>query len=320
MMPVSSMRKRALLCCFLLTSTWGSLEVYAAEAGSGYESRILDDQVDEDLQQGLERVLHENPKWSKLIKQKRMAVGLVDLSNPQIRFARVHGDVMMYAASLPKIAILLAAYKSFEDGSLVETKSLHDDLAKMIRKSSNESATRIIDLIGFDKIARVLSDPEFRFYDAGRGGGLWVGKRYARAGKRYGDPMFNISHGATVAQVCRFYYLLAARRLINPQRSAQMLADLSAPGLHHKFVNAIDKLAPDAQLFRKSGTWKNWHADSIMVRGKIWRNYILVAMVESPEGETIIRQILPTVERVLYQQSRTTLTELDEADENANKI
>jgi len=189
----------------------------------------------------------------------------------------------------------------------------------MIRKSSNEAATRLIDLLGFAKIAQVLSDPAFGFYDENRGGGLWVGKRYAKAGKRYGDPMFNISHGATVAQVCRFYYLLAKRHLINPERSAQMLEDLSAPGLHHKFVNAIDKLAPDAQLFRKSGTWKNWHADSIMVRGKRWRNYILVAMVESPDGETIIRQILPAVEKVLYKQRKLMLTDILE-DENAKNI
>ena len=36
------------------------------------------------------------------------------------------------------------------------------------------------------------------------GGGLWVGKRYAAAGKRLPDPMNGLSHGATVEQVSRF--------------------------------------------------------------------------------------------------------------------
>jgi beta-lactamase class A len=307
---------RIFLCFFLLTTVCMTIDAYADE-NANYEFQILYDLVDADLQYGLEHVLNENPKWRRLIQQKRMAVGLVDLSNNKIRFGRVNGNAMMYAASMPKIAILLAAYQSFEDGSLVETKQIHEDLENMIRRSNNDAATRIIDLIGFKKIAAVLSDPAFGFYDESKGGGLWVGKRYAKAGKRYGDPMFNISHGATVAQVCRFYYLLASNRLINPKRSAQMLQDLSAPGLHHKFVNAIDKLAPGAELFRKSGTWKNWHSDSIMVKGKKWRNYILVAMVESPEGETIIRQILPSIEKVLYKQHKTTLTNIIEK-ENAN--
>jgi beta-lactamase class A len=52
-------------------------------------------------------------------------------------------------------------------------------------------------------------------------------------------------------------------------------------------------------MYRKSGTWKQWHADAIMVQGIRWRDYILVALVESNNGETIIRQLLPAVEELL---------------------
>ena len=66
-----------------------------------------------------------------------MAVGVMDLSNPATaRFASVNGSTMMYAASLPKIAILLAAYQSIEDGLLQETPELHEWLAQMIRRSA----------------------------------------------------------------------------------------------------------------------------------------------------------------------------------------
>ncbi len=259
----------------------------------------LYERVDPALQKSLEMRVGSNPEWAKLVSRKRMAIGLVDMSGDVPRFARVNGNVMMYAASLPKIAILLAAYVSFEDGSLAETEAHHKDLGDMIRVSSNSAATRLIDAIGMQKIQAVMKDPRYGLYDEKRGGGLWVGKRFASAGKRVGDPIHNISHGATATQVCRFFYLLATGRLINPERSRMMLDDLSDPRLHHKFVSQIEERAPKAKLFRKSGTWKQWHADAIMVEGTRWRDYILVGLVESNDGEAILRQLLPAIEELI---------------------
>lgn len=259
----------------------------------------LYDSVDTGLQTNLELRLSQNPEWTQLIANKKMAIGLVDLSGAAPRFAHVNGNQMMYAASLPKIAILIAAYVSFEDGSLAETKVIHEDLGDMIRVSSNSAATRMIDRIGMKKIQTVLKDPEYGFYDEKRGGGLWVGKRYASAGPRVGDALHNISHGATATQVCRVFYLLSTGRLINAERSAMMLEDLADPHLHHKFVSQIEQRAPNARMYRKSGTWKQWHADAIMVHGTLWRDYILVGLVESSDGETILRQVLPVIEELI---------------------
>lgn len=259
----------------------------------------LYESVDPELQAQLDARLNQNPEWAKLISRKKMAIGLVDLSDETPRFARVNGNKMMYAASLPKIAILLAAYVSFEDGSLEETAEVHKDLGDMIRVSSNAAATRLIDQIGMKKIQAVLKDPQYGFYEEKRGGGLWLGKRYASSGPRVGDPLHNISHGATATQACRFFYLLSEGRMINPQRSAQMLADLADPNLHHKFVSQVEKRAPGARMFRKSGTWKLWHSDAIMVRGTKWRDYILVGLIESEQGETILRNVLPAVEELI---------------------
>ena len=273
--------------------------VVMLSAMSHAEWQPLYDSVDADLQAKLERRLNANSEWARLIRNKKMAIGLVDLSGEEPRFARVNGNEMLYAASLPKIAILLGVYVSFEDGTLAETDAIHKDLADMIRVSSNESATRLIDLVGMKKIQAVLKDPQYGFYDEKRGGGLWVGKRYAKSGTRIGDPLHNISHGATATQVCRFFYLLDSGRLISPERSAQMLEDLSDPHLHHKFVSQIENRAPGARLFRKSGTWKQWHSDAIMVRGTQWRNYILVGLIESEDGESILRSVLPAVETII---------------------
>jgi len=259
----------------------------------------LYDRVDPELQAAMDKRLNSNPEWARLIRDRKMAIGLVDLSGSTPRFARVNGNQMMYAASLPKIAILLGAYVSFDDGSLEETEEIHTDLADMIRVSSNAAATRLIDRVGMKKIQTILQDPKYGFYDEKRGGGLWVGKRYASSGPRVGDPVHNISHGATATQVCRFFYLLAEGRLINAERSAQMLNDLADPHLHHKFVSQVEKRAPGALMFRKSGTWKQWHSDAIMVRGSKWRDYILVGLVESSSGETVLRQVLPAMEELI---------------------
>lgn len=283
------------------------LLVCASSVAEGDDWLPLYERADTGLQADLERRLAANPEWRRLIQRKQLAVGVVDLSQDMPRFARVNGNQMMYAASLPKIAILLAAYASFEDGSLQETSEMHEDLAAMIRVSSNAAATRVLDAVGMRKLEQVMRDPRFGFYDEARGGGLWVGKRYASSGVRRGDPLYNVSHGATVTQVCRFYYMLANKRLINEQRSEQMLADLADPGIHHKFVAEIEKRAPRAQIFRKSGTWQRWHADSVLVQGSQWRNYILVALVESENGEAILRGLVPAVESILLQDVQAAL-------------
>ncbi len=303
------MKKRQLL--FLsLTLAIGFNSAGSEISDSDLPFSIPDDQirplrqlVDKDFQKRLEKRLNRNKTWKRLIAGKKMAVGLVDLSDPyHAKFARVNGSQMMYAASLPKLAILLAAGQSLADSTLQETPQVLKDMRIMISKSSNPAATRMMDRIGIDKIEDVLTDPRYELYDPKYGGGLWVGKRYAKKGKRYPDPLMGISHGANVTQVCRFYYLLAMGKLINHERSKQMLEILSDPEIHHKFVNTLNIIVPDATLYRKSGSWRNWHADSVMVWGPVWRRYIVVALIENARGEQILRKLVPAVEEVLQSK------------------
>ena len=83
--------------------------------------------------------------------------------------------------------------------------------------------------------------------------------------QRLPDPLLGLVHAATAEQTCRFYYLLARGRLVTPEHSRQMLDALVDPGVAHKFVKALGALAPEATIFRKSGTWCEWHADSVLV-------------------------------------------------------
>ncbi len=256
--------------------------------------------LDLNLQANLDSIVGSNSKWADLVANKKLCIGLVDLRDPQnARFARVNGSHMMYAASLPKIAVLLAASDAMEKGELIETEEIRADMRLMIAKSNNEATTRMIDRIGLDKIASVMQDPRYDFYDEETGGGLWVGKRYAKSGPRQGDPLKNISHGASATQVCRFYYLLAYGQLVNYERSKEMLAYLGDPELHHKFVNTLDQVAPQAKVFRKSGSWRTYHSDSALIWGSSWRKYIIVALADDPSGEQIMRELILEVDKKL---------------------
>ena len=261
-----------------------------------------------ELQSALKEELYKNKQWKSLIERKKMAVGIVDLSDlNNIKFAGLNEDHMMYAASLPKIAVLLAVMTEIHNGNIVETESIKNDMRLMISKSNNAAATRMIDLVGFEKIEEVLRNANHKLYDEETGGGLWVGKRYAKSGKRHPDPMKGLSHGATASMVCSFYYQLAIGKLIDSERSAEMLEILKDPALHHKFVNTLKRIAPEASIYRKSGSWKQYHADSALVWGPE-RKYIIVALLEDTSGESIIRNLVVPLEKVLEKSARMNCT------------
>ena len=289
---------------FFITTQYSSASTGARELSGclpflhAGQYRSFAETGDEGLQSALERALDQKQSWRALIEQGKMAVGVVDLSNPATaRFASVNGWTMMYAASLPKIAVLLAAYQSIEDGVLQETPELHEWLVQMIRRSSNPAASYMIDLIGLKRIGDLLL--WYNFYIPENGGGIWLGARYAQGGERIPEPIKGLSHAATVTQICRFYYMLANGELISPERSRQMLEILSRPALHDKFVSVLEKHVSPDRLFRKSGDWNVYFSDSVLVCDDGWRKYILAALIEDKNGERILRDLVPVVEGLL---------------------
>lgn len=286
----------------LLFGNSPQLEIYPMLDEEAIESaplRTLLESTNDELQQALETVLNANSQWRSLLSQKKMAVSFVDMSDPtQPRLAQINGDHMMYAASLPKIAVLLASMDALEKGELIETAAVKNDMRLMISRSNNAATTRMIDRLGFDKIEAVMTDPSYKLYDAQLGGGLWVGKRYGSGGGRHPDPIKGLSHAATSTQVCRFYYLMAQEQLVTPARSVQMKSIMANSGLHHKFVNTLDRIAPQATVYRKSGSWSSYHSDSVMVMGPD-RQYILTALIDDKGGEVICRELIMAIEKVL---------------------
>ena len=263
---------------------------------------MMRDGFDRNLQQLLQQHV-ASLHLTQAVLDKRLAITLVDVTDADApRLAQMNGDEMMYAASLPKIAVLLAAFERIKEGKLTLNDETRGLMTKMIRYSSNKAATEMIGKVGKDYINKVLASPKYRLYDPHFNGGLWVGKEYASGRPAFHrDPIHNLSHGATTTQVARFYYLLNTGQLVSPELSREMKTILSRPGINHKFVKGLMPDHPDALMYRKSGSWRNWHADSALIE-RNGRSYIAVALAKDSRGGEWMKKLIHEMDAVIFEQ------------------
>ncbi len=260
----------------------------------------LDRSCDPRLQQGLVKSLM-TLKLAKAAKRKNLSIALVDITDPSNpRHAFINPDEMLYAASLPKIAILLGAFERIKNGQMDLDPDTEDKLTRMIRNSCNRSATEMLNRVGKEYLADLLQSPQYRLYDPERNGGLWVGKEYSKSGAWRRDPIHNLSHGATVKQVARFYYMLAKGQLVSPKSSQQMKLMLAHPAINHKFVKGLKAKHPKSRIYRKSGTWRTFHADSAIVEHD-GRRYIAVALAKSPQGGRWLSDLIVAMDKLIFE-------------------
>ncbi len=271
-------------------------------ASSSKDFPRIDRCVNPTLQQQLELGL-ASLKLDSQAQKKNLCIALVDVTDsadPQV--ALVNGNHMMYAASLPKIAILLGAFEQIEKGSIPADRTTYDTLTRMIRKSSNRAATTMLNRVGMDFLSDLLQSPKYRLYDTNKNGGLWVGKEYGKNPAKKRDPLHNLSHGATVLQVARYYYLLDTGRLVSPEQSQEMKKILGNPGIHHKFVKGLEERRPGAKIFRKSGSWRDYHSDSALIE-RDGHRYIAVALAKSPKGGAWLSKIIVALDDIITGSS-----------------
>ena len=274
------------------------------EAVSGPDNSyaLLVESQDPSLQMQLEGIIRRQGLWAAA-ERGELALLLAIITDPaRPRVAQLNGDRMMYAASLPKIAILFGAAAELEQGRLQLTPALEKDMTDMIRVSCNECATRVLEQVGREDLTELLQAPEYAFYDPQGGGGLWVGKDYAPTEAYHRDPLHGLSHGATAIQVARFYYRLHTGTLVGPEQTQLMLEALSRPGIAHKFVKGL-KGIPGIEMLRKSGTWKSFHADSALVRYKD-QTYIMVGLVNNENGEKWLSQLASPLNDLVRSEGR----------------
>jgi beta-lactamase class A len=250
---------------------------------------------------GLQRQLNKTLTQlglDKAVRNKKLSVALVDITHvDKPRVAAVNGDEMQYAASLPKIAILLGAFVEIEQGQMTLDQDTRESLTRMIRVSSNEDATRMLNRVGKQRLLDILQSRKFHLYDPKVNGGLWVGKEYGNSAAYQRDPLHNLSHGATAMQTARFYYLLETGQLVNPELTREMKSMLGNPGINHKFVKGLAEY-PDARIYRKSGSWRQWHADSAIVEAQ-GHKYIIVALAEDTNGGSWLSRLIQPVHQFM---------------------
>lgn len=276
----------------IIAAALAFLLAFAAH-GDGFDlgEPLLRESHDPDLQATLEAKLGQLG-LGPAVASKKLCVALVDMSRPHApRVAEVNGDHMMYAASLPKIAILLGAFVEIERGRLALDADTRESLTRMIRVSSNTDATRMLNRVGKRRVNDILKSERYRLYDPMVNGGLWVGKEYAQGVAYARDPLHNLSHGATAMQAARFYYLLETGQLVNSRLTREMKRMLGRPGIPHKFVKGL-AARPGVKIYRKSGSWQSWHADSALVEAGRHK-YILVALAEDVRGGEWLAALAP---------------------------
>lgn len=262
------------LICLVTTSC-------AASALDGAFPAIREAETPE-FQQGLERAV-SRLNLQQPIRDGRLAIMLMDISNPNApRVAGLNTEKMMYAASLPKIAILFGLFKRIEEGTLKWDSDVSALAADMIHNSSNTSATLLYYMVGPLYIEDLLTSPKYNLYDSRRGG-LWMGKEYGPGPAWKREPLLNLAHAATPSKVAHFYYLLETGQLVSKELAEKMKDVMSYTNIPSQFVKGLSRRDPSAVLYRKSGRWGNFNCDSALIEHGN-KKYIAVALANDKDG------------------------------------
>jgi beta-lactamase class A len=223
------------------------------------------------------------------------AVGLLDLNT--LRLAMIHPDREEYAASIPKVGILLAYFQLHPEAATNLDAQTRHKLGLMAKASDNEIAARFSREMGLKPIQAVLDS--YHFYDAKRGGGIWIGKHYGKGDERYGDPVADHSHAASVRQLLRYFLMLEQGKLVSPAASTAMREIFASPEIPHDNIKFVKGLAGrDVKIIRKWGSWGDWLHDMAVVTGG-GRHYILVALTRHPKSDEYLATLAQRVDHLM---------------------
>jgi beta-lactamase class A len=224
-------------------------------------------------------------------------VGVLDLERG--RLAMIHPDQIEYAASVAKIGILFANFQLHPEEATRLTPETRHELGLMIKSSSNVMAAKYSRAMGLREIQEVLNAAGF--YDASRGGGIWVGKHYGPNSERIGDPVADHSHAVTVRQVLRFYSMLEEGALVSPAASKTMLEIFLSPDIPHDEVKFVKGLSGRGlTIRRKLGTYEDWLHDTAIIDGR-GRHYILVALTHHASGDRYLEELAAAVDDLMKE-------------------
>ncbi len=268
----------------------------SAQTAAAFGDYVLDYQtpVDPSLQSKLEHIDADlRGKYDMTTAQT--AVGLLDLKT--LRLAMIHPDREEYAASVPKVGILLAYFQIHPEAATNLNPQTRHELGLMAKASDNEMAAKFSHELGLKQIQAVLNSQHF--YDTNHGGGIWVGKHYGDNSERIGDPIGDLSHAATVRQLLRYFLSLEQGKLVSAAASHVMREIFMSPDIPHDDIKFVKGLAGrDVQIIRKWGSWEDWLHDCAVVTGG-GRHYILVALTHHPKGDEYLVDLAKAVDDLM---------------------
>jgi beta-lactamase class A len=273
-----------------------SLTFAAAPTSQPFESYVLgyDTPVDADLQKKVEAIDTELRERIGMTSDQA-AVGVLDLEH--LKLALIRPDAGDYAASVPKVGILLAYFQLHPEAVDHLDPQTEKELGMMAKQSNNQMASKFSHEIGLKKVQEVINS--YDLYNADHGGGIWVGKHYGKDTEKYPDPVGHNSHAATVRQLMRYWLWLEQGKLVSPAASKKMREIFASPSLEAddiKFVKGLK--GRDVQIVRKWGSWDKWYHDTAIVTGP-GRHYILVAMTQHEKGDDYLEALAPRVDDLM---------------------
>jgi beta-lactamase class A len=291
-------------CLSLALATGLAAAPACAESAVEADYPELRERADPELRAALDAALAQYPRFWKAVREQRASVvvaDVTDLHHPRV--TSYNPDLMLYAASLPKIGIVLGAFAQIERGEMTLDAQTRESLIRMIRYSSNRHATALLNAVGFENLAEILQSERYgKLYDPEHGGGIWVGKAFDKSPVWKRDPLHGISHGASAMQAARFYYLAMAGKLFAAEHMPVVEEIFSEPGVEHKFVKGL-KGREGVKIYRKSGTWAEHHADSgVIVREE--HAYIVVAIGRDPTAGQGLVNLIRAVDDVMVAEQR----------------
>lgn len=256
----------------------------------------FDTPVDAELQAALDE-LDGRVAGDLGIPAGQRAFGVLDLSG--LRLALIRPDTMFYAASVPKICIVLTYFATHPEAATALDPQVERELQLVIKRSSNELAAKYSQLVGLDAIQDLLQSERYRFWEPDHGGGFWCGKHYGLDEPRYGDPLHDHSHGMTVRQALRYYLMLEQGNLESPAVCAKLKQIFAAPQLefHDKdFVAGLK--GRDVTVLRKGGLWEDWQLDTARIQHGD-QLYLLAGATHHPRGGEYLARMAAGVDDLL---------------------
>jgi beta-lactamase class A len=242
------------------------------------------------------------------------------------------GAVDFYPASVAKLPLLVAAHAWQEQGRLAPGAELDRALAAMIRDSSNDATSHVVDCLTATTSGPALPPPALKRFLARRravnrffrkapwpalAGCNLTNKTWADG--PYGRDRQALSEGPdgrnrlTADGVAELLWSIARHHAVTPARSAAMLAllerSLDPARRAAQPYNQVDGylgagLPPGSRLWSKAGRTSETRHDAATVRLPSGRCFVLVAFTEGREAAENDRSLPALAEAVAREVDR----------------